>query len=95
MYFLLNLSQCVKSYGHFYQNLALFTKSTHQIWSYHVTQDANFKNFLFCSNSTFNIRKNYKISSGKALYFNSYRPKTSRGGGGGGGEGVENTHQCL
>ena len=51
----------------------------------HVTQDANFKNFLLCPDSTFNIRKSHKISSGKALYFRSYQPGTSPGGGGGGG----------
>ena len=51
----------------------------HQIWSCHLVQDANFKNFLFCSNSSFNIKKSHKISSGKALYFRSYQPKTSRG----------------
>ena len=47
-----------------------------------MIQDANFENFLFCPNSTFNIRKSHNISSGKALYFRSYQPKTSRGGGG-------------
>ena len=30
---------------------------TYQIWSCHVTQDANFNFFLFCPNSTVNIRK--------------------------------------
>ena len=44
-----------------------FYDAPHQIWSYHVTQEANFENFLFCPNSTFNIRKSHKISSGKAL----------------------------
>ena len=78
MYFLLNLSLFVKSYGHFCQTLALFTMLTHQIWSCHVTQDANFKKIFFCPNSTFTIRKSQKISSGKALYFRSYQPKTSR-----------------
>ena len=47
MHFLLNWSHCVKSYGHFCQILALLTIPTHQIWSYHVTQDANFENLLF------------------------------------------------
>ena len=47
MYFLLNLSHCVKGYGHFCQILALFTMFTHQIWSCHVTQDANFEKFYF------------------------------------------------
>ena len=45
-----------------------------------VTQVANFEKFLFCPNSTFNIRKSHKISSGKAVYFRSYQPKTSQGG---------------
>ena len=83
MYFLLNLGQCVKRYGHFCQILAFLTMPAHQIWSCHVTQEANFENFLFCPSSTFNIRKSHKISGGKALYFRSYQPKTSRGGGGG------------
>ena len=74
------MSHCVKSYGYFCQILALF-HTTHQIWSCHVTQDANFEKFLFCPNSTFNIRKSKKISIGKALYFRSYQPKPSRGGG--------------
>ena len=52
-----------------------------------MTQEESFENFLFCPNSTFNIGKSHKISSGKALYFISYQPKTSRGGGGGGGDG--------
>ena len=39
-----------------------------KFWSCHVTQDANFKNFLFCPNSTLNISKSHKIFSGKALY---------------------------
>ena len=60
-----------------------FTMPAHQIWSYHVTQEANFENFLFCPNSIFNIRKSHKISCGKALYFRSYEPKPHEGGGGG------------
>ena len=80
--FFFNLSHCVKSYGHFCQMLALFTMSAHQIWSFHVTQDPNFENFMFCPNSTFNIRKSHKISSVKALYFRIYQQKTSPGGGG-------------
>ena len=47
MYFILNLSHYVKSCGHFGQILAFFTMPTHQIWSYHVTKEANFENFLF------------------------------------------------
>ena len=50
MYFLLNLShcvKCVKRYGDFCQILALFTISTYQIWSCHVAQDGISKNFYF------------------------------------------------
>ena len=57
MYFLLNLGHYIKSCGHFCQILAFFMMPAHQIWSYHVTQEANFENVLFCHNSTFNIRK--------------------------------------
>ena len=39
------------------------------------------KKNLFFPNSAFNIRKSYKISSRKALYFRCYQPKSSRGGG--------------
>ena len=52
-----------------------------QIWTCHVTQEANLEKNLFFPNSAFNIRKRYKISSRKALYFRSYQPKTSQGGG--------------
>ena len=61
MYFLLNLSHYVKSCGHLSHILAFFTMPAHQIWSYHVTQQANFEKFLFCPNSTFNIRKSHKF----------------------------------
>ena len=47
MYFLLNLSHYVKSYGHLCQILAFFTMPTLQIWPYHVTQEANFEKFYF------------------------------------------------
>ena len=56
-----------------------FTMPAHQIWSCHVTEEANLENILFFANSTFNIEKSHKISSRKALYFRSYQPKTSRG----------------
>ena len=78
MYFLLNLSHYVKSYGHLCQFLAFFTMPALQIWTCHVTQEANFEEILFFANSVFNIRKSYKISSRKTLYFRSYQPKTSR-----------------
>ena len=59
-----------------------FTMPALQIRLCHVTQEANFETILFFPNSAFNIRKSYKISSRKALYFRSYQPKTSWGGGG-------------
>ena len=81
MYFLLNLSHYVKSYGHLCQILAFFTMSAPQIWPCHVTQEVNFEKISFFPNSAFNIRKSYKISSRKVLYFRSYQPKSSRGRG--------------
>ena len=83
MYFLLNLSYYIKRYGHLCQILAFFTMPALQIWTCHVTQEANFEKILLFPNSAFNIRKSCKICSRKALYFRSYQPKTSRGGGGG------------
>ena len=41
------MPHCVKRYGHFGQNLALFTMSTPPICSCHVAQDANFETFYF------------------------------------------------
>ena len=58
-----------------------------QIWPCHVTQEANFEKIYFFPNSAFKIRKSYKISNGKAPYFRSYQPKTSRG--------MENTPPVL
>ena len=81
MYFLLNLSHYARSYGHLCQILAFFTMPALQIWPCHVIQEANFEKILFFPNSAFNIGKSCKISSRKALYFRSYQPKTSRGGG--------------
>ena len=46
MYFLLNLSHYVKSYGHC-QILAFFTMPAHQVWLCHVTQEAFSKIFYF------------------------------------------------
>ena len=45
--FLLNFSHFVKSFGHLCQILACFAMITHQIWSSHQTQIANFENFNF------------------------------------------------
>ena len=65
----------------FLSNFGIFFKMpAHQIWSFHVTQEANFELFLFCPNSTFNIRKCHKISSGKALYVRSYQKNLTGGG---------------
>ena len=72
MYFLLNFSHCVKSHGHFCQILALFNHAHLPNMVCHMAQDASLKKFLFCPNSTFNIRKSHKLSGGKALYFRSY-----------------------
>ena len=87
MYFLLNLSHYVKSYGHLCQFLAFFTMPALQIWPCHVTQEVNFQKIIPFPNSAFNIRKSFKISSRKSFYFRSCQPKTSRG--------VENTPRCF
>ena len=47
MFFLLNLSHNVKSYGHLCQFLAFFTMLALQIWPCHVTQEAISKKFYF------------------------------------------------
>ena len=47
MYFLLNLSDYVKSYGHLCQILAFLTMPAPQIWPCHVTQEANFEKIYF------------------------------------------------
>ena len=48
MYFLLNLSHCVKRYGHLCQILAFLMMPAVQIWPCHVTQEANLeKIYLF------------------------------------------------
>ena len=67
------------------QMLVCFTITTQQIWSFQPTQVASFENVLFCPNSTFNIRKSHKISSGnKCSLLQKLSAKTSRG--------VETTH---
>ena len=73
-----------KVMGIFCQILAFLTMPAHQIWSCHVPQEANFENFHFVLILHL-ILGSHKYSSGKAPYFKSYQPKTSRGGGGGGG----------
>ena len=41
--------------------MSSFTKTTHQIWSCHVTLAENFKNFIFSPNSILNFRKSTKF----------------------------------
>ena len=79
MYFLLNLSHYVKSYGHLCQILAFFTMPALQIWQCHVTQEANFEKKLFFPNSAFNIRKSYKFLAEK-LSTSEVISQKSRGG---------------
>ena len=38
-----------------------FTKTTHQIWSYHVTLSSNSENFYFSPNSVLNFKNRYQI----------------------------------
>ena len=83
MYFLLNLSHYVKRYGHFCQILAFLTMPTHQIWSCHVTHEANFEIFLFCPNSTFNIRKFTTFLLEKLSISEVISPENLTGRGGG------------
>ena len=61
MYFLLNLSHFVKSYGHLCYVLACFTMTTHRIRSSHVTQVVNLENFLFYPNFALNFTNSHKI----------------------------------
>ena len=65
-----------KVLGIFVKILVFFTMPTHQIWSCHLAQEANFDFFLFFPNSTYNIKKSHKISNGKALYLKSCQQKT-------------------
>ena len=60
----------------------LFYDARSQNMVSHMTQDADFENFLFCPDSIFNIWKRHKISSGKLCTLEVIS-KTSRG--------VENT----
>ena len=38
-----------------------FTKSTHQMWSCHMTLASNSKNFYFSPNSVLNFRGSYQV----------------------------------
>ena len=83
MCFLLNLSHCVKCYGHFVNILALFMMPTHQIWSCHVTQDANFEIFHFVLILQLILGKVTKFPAEK-LSTSEVISKKPHGGGGGG-----------
>ena len=50
-----------------------FIKTTHQIWSCHVTLASNSENFYFPSNCVLNFRKNYQIFGKLAQEQKSYR----------------------
>ena len=54
-----------------------FTKTTHQIWSCHVTLASNSGNFYFSPNSVLNCRKSYQIWGKLAQEQKSYRQKTN------------------
>ena len=79
MYFLLNLSHYVKRYGHLCQIFPFFYDARYPNMAMSRDPRSKYGKNLIFPNSAFNIRKSYKISSRKALYFRSYKPKTSRG----------------
>ena len=58
-----------------------FTKTTHQIWSCHVTLASNSKNFYFSPDSVLNFRKSYQIWGRLAQEQKGYRQKNKLGGG--------------
>ena len=59
-----------------------FTKTTHQIWSCHVTLASNLENFYFSPNSVLNFRKSYQIW-GNLVQEEKVTGKKQIGGGGG------------
>ena len=83
MQFLLNLSFCVKSCGHFCQ----IYQTTHQIWSRHVTLASNSENVHFSPNSVLKFRKSYQFWGKLAKEQKSYRQKQIGGG--------KHPQQCL
>ena len=52
-----------------------FTKTTHQIWSCHLTLASNSENFYFSPNSVLNFRKIYQILGKLAQEPKRYRQK--------------------
>ena len=86
MYFLSNLSHCLKSNGHFCQILLLFfTMSAHQTWSCHVTLAAEFEFFYFVLILYLILRKVTKFLVERLFTLEVISQKPQ--GGGGGGEG--------
>ena len=83
MYFLLNLSHCLKRCGHFCQILFFFTMPAHQIWSCHVTRDAEFEIFYFVLILYLTLRKVTKLLVEKLFASEVISRKTSGGGRGG------------
>ena len=57
-----------------------FTKTTHQIWSCHVTLASNFENFYFSPDSVLKFGKSYQIWGNLAEEQKSYRQKQIGGG---------------
>ena len=82
MYFLLNLSHYVKSYGHFCIILAFLMMPTYQIWSCHVTEEANFEFFYFVLILHLILGKVTKFLVESSLLL-CISQKNSQGGGGG------------
>ena len=58
-----------------------FTKTTHQIWSCHVTLASNSENFYFSADSVLNFGKSYQIWGKLAQEQKGYRQKNNLGGG--------------
>ena len=56
-----------------------FTKTTHQIWSCHVTLTSNSKNFYFSPDSVLKVGKSYQIWGELAQGLKCYRQKTNWG----------------
>ena len=50
-----------------------FNKTTHQIWSFHVTLVSNLKNFYFWPNFVLNFRRSYQIFGKLAQEQKSYK----------------------
>ena len=91
MYFLLNLSLCVKSYGHLCQILAFFCHAHSPNMVMSRDPSFTFRNFYFCPNSIFNIRKRHKVFVEKFSASEVINQKPCRGGGGGDGKHILHT----